>query len=108
MRLPKFRYTVLVAAILGVEIPMIAMAGFQLGFFHTPEFGWLRWLPYVWPTSVFLLAFDASDPTPLSFARLAWSIGWNVLLYIIVFSLFWSLGWVFRAWRASLRNGTTI
>jgi hypothetical protein len=108
MCLPKFRYTVLVAAILGVEVPMIAMAGFQLRLFSTPEFGWLHWLPYVWPTSVWLLPFDTPDPTPFSFARLAWSIAFNVLLYVIVFSLFWSLGWVFRAWRASLCDGTTI
>jgi hypothetical protein len=107
MRLPKFRCTVFAAAILGVTVPLIAMAGFQLRLFHKPEFPWPHWLPYVWPTSVFLLAFDSPYPIYQS-PRLGWSIGFNALLYVMVFSLLWSLGWVFRAWRRSLRDGTTI
>jgi len=43
-----------------------------------------------------------------AFAILTSSIAWNVLLYVIVFTLFWSLGWVLRARRTSLRDGTTI
>ena len=32
----------------------------------------------------------------------------NVLVYVIAFSFIWCIGWVLRAWRASLRDGTTI
>jgi hypothetical protein len=55
-----------------------------------------------------LMATETLGYSPQAFAILAWSIAWNVLLYVIVFTLLWSLGWVLRAWRASLRDGTTI
>jgi hypothetical protein len=107
MRLPKFRNAVFAAVILGIAVPLIAMAAFQLQPFSRSEFGWPHWLPYVWPTSVFVFSFDSADPLFQS-PRLGWSIVFNVLLYLMVFSLLWSLGWVFQAWRRSVRDGTTI
>ena len=107
MRLPTFRNTVIAAALLGVTVPLIAMAGFKLRLFAATEFTW-HWLPCIWPTSVLLMAFDTWEPIPFGFERLVWSIVFNVLFYVIVFSVVWSLGWVFCAWRASLRDGTTI
>jgi hypothetical protein len=104
MRLPKFRYTLFAAAILGVAIPLIAMAGFRFHIFPTPAGDWLL---YVWPTSIMLMATETLGHSPQAFAILAISIGWNVLFYVIVFTLVWSVGWVLRAWRASLRDGTT-
>jgi hypothetical protein len=105
MSLPKFRYTVVVAAILGILIPVVAMAGFQLRVFPTPAGDWLL---LVWPSSIMLIATENLGHSPQAFVILAWSIAWNVLLYLIVFILIWSVGWVLRAWRASLRDGTTI
>jgi hypothetical protein len=105
MRLPKFRYTVLVAAILGTVIPLIVIAGFQLRVFPTPAGDWLL---YVWPSSIMLIATENLGHSPQVFLILAWSIAWNVLLYLIVFTLIWSVCWVLRAWRASLRDVTTI
>jgi hypothetical protein len=55
-----------------------------------------------------LMATETLGHSLQAFAILAWSTAWNIILYVIVFSLLWSLGWVFCAWRASLRDGTTI
>ena len=105
MRLPKFRYTALAAVILGILIPVVAMAGFQLCVFPTPA-GY--WLLCVWPSSIMLMATENLGHSPQAFAILAWSIAWNVFLYVLFFTFIWCVGWVLRAWRASLRDGTTI
>ena len=104
MSLPKFRFALLCGAAFGVVIPLIIMSLF-----------WLRvvdiagaWLLFIWPSSIMLMATETLGYSPQALAILAWSIAWNVLLYVIVFILLWSLGWVWRAWRASLRDGTTI
>jgi hypothetical protein len=104
MRLPKFRYAVLWGAVFGVAIPLLVIALFWLRVFHIAG----TWLLFIWPTSIMLMATETLDYSPQAFAILAWSIGWNVLLYVVIFTLLWSLGWVLRAWRASLRDGTTI
>ncbi len=93
MRLPKFRYTVLAAVIFGILIPLLAMAGFQLRVFPTPA-GY--WLLCVWPSSIMLMATENLGHSPQAFAILAWSIAWNVLLYLIFFTLIWSVAWVLR------------
>jgi hypothetical protein len=46
--------------------------------------------------------------SPQALAILAWSIGWNVSLYVLLFTFVWCVGWVLRAWCTSLRDGTTI
>ena len=105
MRFPKFRHTILAASVLGIVLPLAIMASFQLGMFITPAGDWLL---YIWPSSIMLMATETLGHSPQAFAILAWSIAWNVLLYVLVFALVWSVGWVLRAWRASLRDGTTI
>ena len=104
MRLPRFRYAIWSGVIGGVVIPLVVMALFWLRVFHIAG----TWLLFIWPTSIMLMATETLGYSPQAFAILAWSIAWNVLLYVIVFTLLWSLGWVLRAWRASLRDGTTI
>ena len=104
MRLPKFRYTRLVAMILGAVIPLVIMALLRLRILDMAG----AWDLFLWPSSFMLMATENLGHSPQAFAILAWSIGWNILLYVIVFTVFWSLCWVVRAWRASLRDGTTI
>jgi len=104
MRLPKFRYALLCGAALGLFIPLMAMSLFWLRVFDNAG----AWLFYIWPTSIMLMATETLGHSPQAFAILAWSIAWNVLLYASLFILLWSAAWVFRAWRASLRDGTTI
>jgi hypothetical protein len=103
MRLPKFRYAALAGTAFGVLVPLILMALFRLHILRAAD-----WLRFVWPSSFMLMATETLGYSPQAFAILAWSIAWNVLLYVIVFTLLWSAGWVLRAWRASLRDGTTI
>ncbi len=105
MRLPKFRYTVLVAIILGIFIPLVAVAGFELRVFPTPAGSWLL---CVWPSSIMLMATESMGRSAEALGILGYSIGINVVLYIIVLSFLWCLAWVIRAWRLSLRDGTTI
>ena len=104
MHLPKFRHVVFAAALLGVVIPLIIMALFWLRIFTIAG----TWLLFIWPTSIMLMATETLGYSPQAFAILAWSIAWNVFLYVVVFIFIWCVGWVLRAWRASLRDGTTI
>jgi hypothetical protein len=105
MRLPEFRYTALTAVILGIFIPLLALTGFRLHLFPTPAGNWLL---CVWPSSIMLMATENLGHSTQAFVIVAWSIAWNVLLYLIVFTLIWSVCWVLGAWRASLRDDTTI
>ena len=104
MRLPKFRYAIAVGAVLGFIIPMVVTALFELRIFSIPE----RVVLLVWPSSIMLMATETLDHSLQAFAILVWSIGWNVFLYVLFFTFIWCVAWVLRAWRASLRDGTTI
>jgi hypothetical protein len=104
MRFPKFRYVISAGAILGFVIPLVVTVLSWLHIFRIPE----TFVLFIWPSSIMLIATETLGHSPQAFAILGVSIGWNVLLYLIVFALLWSLGWVLRAWRASLRDGTTI
>ena len=78
------------------------MAGFKLHLVSTPVGDWLL---FVWPSSIMLMATETLGYSWQAFAILAWSIAWNVLLYVLLFIFVWCVGWLLRAWRASLRNG---
>jgi thiol:disulfide interchange protein len=104
MRFPKFRYAFLCGAALGLAIPLLVMSLFKLRIF--PSGG--TWLEYIWPSSFMLMATETLGYSLKAFAILAWSIGWNVFLYVIVFALLWLLGWVVRACLVSSRDRTTI
>ena len=103
MRLPKFRYVILLATIVGGVLPFLIMVGLWLRIF---SFAGER-LFYFWPSSIMLLAMNPGHGAQV-FGVLGASIAINVFLYLLLFTLLWSLAWVFRAWRASLRDGTTI
>jgi hypothetical protein len=103
MRLPKFRLVVLLGALLGIVAPLLF-------------FTWHRFQEYVaggrgaflWPSGIWLMATDGHEHEPSAYAIIGISVGANIMLYALVFTLLWCVGWVFRAWRASLRDGTTI
>jgi hypothetical protein len=105
MRLPKFRYVALAAVIIATVVPLVFMAGFALRVFSTPA---ETWLFFIWPSSIMLMATENMGHSPQALAILGWSIAWNVLLYLLLFTFVWCVGWIVRAWRASLRDGTTI
>jgi hypothetical protein len=103
MRLPKFRSVLLAAAILGVSVPA--------GFFVARHFGHFFGTTLdlcLWPTSIILMATEMHGNDLFAKGLLAMSIFGNVLYYLFLLTFLWSIGWVFRAWRASLRDGTTI
>jgi hypothetical protein len=54
------------------------------------------------------MAAETLGHSPQAFVVLAWSIAWNVFFYVLLFTFIWCVAWVLRAWRASLRDGTTI
>jgi hypothetical protein len=103
MRLPRFRYVILLATIVGGVLPLLIMVGFWLRIF---SFAGER-LFYIWPSSILLMAMDSDRPAQSSVV-LGISIAINIFLYLLVFTVLWSLAWVLRRWRASLRDGTTI
>lgn len=104
MCLPKFRSVVFWAVSFAVVIPLIVLS---LAFVHASTVPG-PWVFLVWPGSIVLTAAESVSYDARFFAILALRIAANVLLYVILFTFLWSLGWVFRAWRASLRDGTTI
>ena len=103
MRLPRFRYVILLAIIIGGVLPLLIMVGLWL---HIFSFAGER-LFYLWPSSVLLMAMEPGH-TAQVFSVLGASIAINVLLYLAVLTVFWSFAWIFRRWRAALRDGTTI
>jgi hypothetical protein len=104
MRFPKFRYALLSGAVLGVIVPIASMIYVSsLAFRIAPE-----WMLFVWPSHIMLMATENLGHSPQAFAILGMSIGANVLLYVLAFTFIWCVAWVIRAWRTSLRDGTTI
>lgn len=92
------------AGVLGLTVPLAIMALFWL---HVLRIAGM-WLVYIWPSSIMLMATENMGRSAEAFGILVCSIGLNVVLYVIVFSVFWCLAWIVRAWRLSLRDGTTI
>jgi uncharacterized membrane protein len=105
MSLPKFRYAITAGAVVGIVVPLILTVCFWLRVFSTLAGDWLF---FIWPSSIMLMATENLGRSPQAFAILWLSIGWNVVLYVLAFVLLWCIGWVIRAWRGSLRDGTTI
>jgi hypothetical protein len=103
MGLPKFRYAVLLALITGIVVPVVFMLCFRWRLFPAGD-----WLLFIWPTSLMLMATENLGYSPEAFGIVALSIFYNAVLYMVVFTLIWCIGWAMRAWRASLRDGTTI
>jgi len=104
MRVPKFRYAVLCGAVCGLVIPLFVMELLRLRVFHIAG----TWLLLIWPSSIMLMAAETVGHSPKAFAILAWSIAWNLFYYVLLFTFIWCVAWVLLAWRASLRDGTTI
>ena len=103
MRLPKFRFVILAAALLGVCVPV--------GFYIAGRFGYFFGNTLdlcMWPTSIILMATETHGHDWFATKLLVLSIAGNVLYYVVIFTFIWCVGWVLRAWRASLRDGTTI
>jgi hypothetical protein len=103
MRLPKYRSIVFVGAALGVVAPLLFFTSHRFAEYVVGGSG-----TYLWPSSLMLMATFGHEHDFSGYAVVGMSILANILLYILVFTLLWCVGWVLRAWRASLRDGTTI
>ena len=105
MRLPAFRYVLRGSATLGVVVPVALFL-----YVHYVREVRLEptWMFFLWPSSIMLMATENLGYNAEAFGILVLSIAFNAIFYVGVFSLIWCVGWVLRAWRASLRDGTTI
>jgi hypothetical protein len=103
MRLPKFRSAVLIGGSLGIVAPLLF-------------FRWHRFQEYIaggsgaflWPSGIWLMATDGHEHELSAYLIIGMSVAANILLYAVIFTLIWCLGWVLKSWFASLRDGTTI
>ena len=86
MSLPKFSYALVTQS--ARSHPLVALA--------------------LWPTSVFLMATEGHEHELSSFVILATTIAGNAIAYMVLFTLFWVVGWILRASFSSLCDGTTI
>jgi len=92
----QFRHIVALFAGLGLFAP----AGlFLINYCCGPESDW--WLVF-WPTAYTLLGDSFEPPTPVEIGeRWAFAIGLNVVLYVLVGTLVWSVIAVVRRLRAN-------
>jgi len=103
MRLPKFRFVILAVVMVGVCLPVGFYFAIRCGYLFRSTFDL-----FMWPTSIILMATETHGHDWFATGTLAVSVATNVLYYFIIFTFIWCVGWVVRAWRASLRDGTTI
>jgi len=104
MHLPKFRFAVLAGAVIGGLIPLLYFTVHPIQeFIAGSSRGML-----LWPSSILLMATDGREHELISYEIIGISVLVNIILYALVFTLIWCVGWVLRAGRASLRDGTTI
>ncbi len=105
MSVPRFRYAILTGAAIGFLIPVCVMTAFYLRIFRIAS----EWLLFVWPTSIMLTATESvGHHSPEARGIVALSIAYNVVLYVIACVVIWCIVSVLAAWKASLRDGTTI
>jgi hypothetical protein len=102
MKLPSLKRVSLVAGALGTLAP-IAIVVIQALARSVPDIAL-----YFWPTWGLLMATDGHEREFSSYLIMAASVVANAAIYVLVFALVWGVAWVIRAWRASLRDGTTI
>jgi hypothetical protein len=104
MRLSKFRCAVLGGAVLGLAVPLLVYALQWLNILGAAG----KWLLFIWPSAI-MLDYDLGDSPgngAMDYAILVFSIACNVLVYVIIFTLPWSLGWL-RTVRASCNHDLT-
>jgi hypothetical protein len=95
MRLPSFRYVVLLAIALGGVPPFLIIVGFWM---HMFSFAGER-LFLFWPSSVLLMAMEP-DHTAQALSVAGVSIATNILLYLVVLAVLWRFARMFHRWRA--------
>lgn len=103
MRFPKLRWALLVGALVGGLVPLLFFTVPRFQHFITTSNGIL-----LWPSGIWLIATDGREHELVAYEIIAVSILANVLIYSTVFTFIWCIGWILRAWRSSLRDGTTI
>jgi hypothetical protein len=101
---PRFRTAILVGGALGIVLPI---ALFLLAYAMRSEI--LAEVMMLLTPGYYLI--DAAErlqhPVP-GYAALPVACIANALIYAAGLAIMWCTVWVFRAWRASLRDGTTI
>jgi hypothetical protein len=101
MRLPKFRYALLVGGLPGLVTPIAVLIYLSWRNILFPP----GWVFVVWPS---LIMFFGIDDHGYPLAPLCLALITNVLIYVFIAASIWCLAWVIRGWRDSLRDGTTI
>ena len=98
MRLPKFRWTVLAGALFGGIVPLLFVTLAPFRAFIVTGRG-----IFLWPSGIWLMATDGHEHEIGAYEIIGMSIAVNIVLYAIIFSLIWCVGWIFRAWRVVAR-----
>jgi hypothetical protein len=102
VKLPPLRYVALVAASVGATVAILVIA-LQFAGIEVPDVAL-----FFWPTWSLLMITDGHEQEWWSYLIFAASILANAVVYVIVFTLVWCVAWMLAAWKASLRDGTTI
>lgn len=91
MTYPPYRRVVLLAAALGVVVPILLLVASRLldFMFGAKEVA-------IWPSSIMLMANDGHEGTLAAYGVVAISIAINMIWYVLLGSVVWSLGWLIR------------
>src|SRR2546425_455707 len=102
MRLPKFRYALLLGGLIGLVGPIaVLLYVISRNILFPPD-----WVFVPWPSLIMFIVVEDRGNSSLPLLSLA--VATNILIYMFVAASIWSAAWVIRGWRESLRDGTTI
>jgi hypothetical protein len=102
VKLPPLKRVAVVAASIGAAVAS-AVLGMQFAGRSVPDL-----ILFFWPTWSLLMITDGHEHERWSYLIIAASILGNAAVYVIAFTFVWCIGWVLAAWKASLRDRTTI
>lgn len=105
MKLPRFRTVALFSACLGMLLPFVLLFLARLTHSSPPVD---RAMVLLWPSCILLMATEGQEHTLSAYFILGGAVAVNAVLYTLAFTAIWCVAWVLRAWRKSLRDGTTI
>jgi hypothetical protein len=84
-------------ALLGLLVSLTCELLWRIG-----GMGFGSWTVYIWPSSIFLLALDSPTSVPTSTVVFVWtlSVVANVVAYMVVGAVIWSVFRILRAAKA--------
>ena len=105
MKLPRLRTVVVAGGCIGLVIPVVLLL---LAYATRSASFANKMMLILSPGYSVVLAAERYQYSIPGYAVLVVLCVANAFFYSAIFTVIWSIGWMLKAWRASLRDGTTI